>query len=318
MLELVDELVLSSLGGRVVGRAPLEGGAVGRVFVVEREGEGPRKVCVKLVEDRPSPAFVDEPAEERVYGSRPENYDEARALLAAVVAVPGLYSTGVAVDRSGVRWRYWVMEQLQGSARLDGGGASARDAEHLHGLVGETLARIHQVEREWPGWIALPHTIRWQWGPAVFEALRHAISHAGDNGALPASSRAQLLAVAEQHQSRWVDPASFSLSHPDGLQGIFEHDGAQWRIRGVVDIEDHFFLDPRLALAGIELQAHLAGVELPSAFRAGYTSIRPWPEGFDDARPVYQMLFLCTWSRVCRASHLAELALEIGRREAAR
>jgi len=317
MRELVDELVLSRFGGRVVGNASLEGGAVGRVFVVEREGEGPSKVCVKLVEDRPDPAFANETAGDRVYGSRPGNHDDARRLLAAVVPLPGLHATGVTADISGVRWRYWVMEQLQGSARLDTGG-SARDAELLYGLVGETLARIHQVERDWPGWIALPHTMRWQWAPALFEALRDAISRAGDNGVLPASLRAQLLDVAEQHQARWVDPARFALSHPDGLQGIFEHDGAQWRIRGIVDIEDHFFLDPRFALTGIELQARLAGVELPSAFRAGYTSIRPWPPGLDDARPVYQMLFLCTWSRVVRASHLAELALELGRGEPAR
>jgi fructosamine-3-kinase len=57
-------------------------------------------------------------------------------------------------------------------------------------------------------------------------------------------------------------------------------------------------------------------VALPGAFRAGYTSVRPWPEGFDKARPVYQMLFLCTWSRVCRAPHLADLALEVGRWDA--
>jgi hypothetical protein len=316
-MRFAEKLVVASLGGAVVGSAPLEGGAVGRVFAVERRGEGPRRVCVKLVEDRPCPELDDEPAEDRVYGSRPENYHDARALLSSVVPVPCLYSTGVTVDESGRGWRYWVMAQLPGSARLDWRGTWARDATRLHRLAGETLARLHQMERGWPGWIALRETARWRWGPALFEALRRAISQAGENGSLPATVRAPLVAAADQQESSWVDPASFCLSHPDGLQGIFEHDGADWHLRGIVDVEDHFFLDPRFALAGIDLQARLEGVELPSAFRAGYTSIRPWPEGFHRARPVYQMLFLCTWSRVCSASHLAELALEIGRKDVA-
>ena len=163
--------------------------------------------------------------------------------------MPALHATGETADESGARWRYWVMAQLPGSPRLDWRGAGP-DAMPLHRLAGETLARLHGVERAWPGWIASPETGRWDWGPALFEALHHAIAQAADSGVLPAPVRAQLVALAEHHRSRWVDPPSFSLSHPDGLQAVFEHDGAAWCLRGLVDLEDHFFLDPRFALAG--------------------------------------------------------------------
>ena len=54
------------------------------------------------------------------------------------------------------------------------------------------------------------------------------------------------------------------------------------------------------------------GVLIPEIMRRGVRVLGEmhWPDGFEKARPVYQMLFLCTWSRVCKASHLAGLGLE--------
>ena len=77
------------------------------------------------------------------------------------------------------------------------------------------------------------------------------------------------------------------------------------------DLEDHMYTDPRFPLAGLDLAARLVGIALPAALREGYESVRSWPIDFERARPVYQVLFLCTWSHVTNTPQLAKLAHEM-------
>ncbi len=308
-----------ALGGREVRFERLHGGAVGHVFGVDCEtAEGPRSVCVKLVRDRRDPPFVDEPLENRVYGGRPGNYDAARAALAGVVPVPELFASGRVTGHVGgaepegdpgaqTRWRYWIMQRIDGMSVDDWTRAAQRDPLGLYRLIGQTLARMHVLERDYPGWIDLPETNRWAWGPALFHTLRNAVDRAAAASEVISVAHTELHEFIGREQARWKDPPGYSLSHPDGLQGLVRHDGSSWRFCGAVDLEDHLYTDARFPLLGVDLQARL-----PDAFREGYTSVRPWPSGFDEARPVYQVLFLCTWTHVLGdAPRLAQLALEI-------
>lgn len=312
-----------AFGGREVRFARLQGGAGGRVFRVDFEStEGARSVCVKLIRDRRDPSFSTEPLEDRVYGARPGHYDAARAALEGVVSVPELFASGRVEGASGAadpegdpcRWRYWIMQKLEGMSVVDWTREAQRDPLGLYRLIGQTLARMHQVERDYPGWVDLPETDRWTWGPALFHTLRDAVDRAAAGSELIAAGHAELREFVGREQARWTDPADYHLSHPDGLQGVARHDGSSWRFCGAVDLEDHLYTDARFPLSGVDLQARLRGTPLPGAFREGYSSLRPWPSGFEAARPVYQVLFLCTWSHVLGdPPGLAQLALEIAR-----
>ncbi len=310
-------------GGRGVCFARLQGGAGGRVFRVDFESaEGARSVCVKLVRDRRDPLFSDESLENRVYGGRPGHYDAARAALEGVVPVPKLFASGRVVgaaDAEGdpslnTRWRYWIMQKLEGMSVVDWTQEAQHDPLGLYRLIGQTLARMHGVERDYPGWVDLPEADRWSWGPALFHTLRDAVDRAAVASELIAAGHAELREFVGREEARWTDPSDYHLSHPDGLQGIARHDGSTWRLCGAVDLEDHLYTDARFPLSGVDLQARLRGPPLPGAFREGYSSPRPWPSGFEEVRPVYQVLFLCTWTHVLGdPPGLAEVALEIAR-----
>ena len=312
MRKLLEELVQGELGRRLVSTEPLTGGAVGTVFRAELEGPGPRSVCVKLMQNSDAPPFSEEPLERRVYGSRPANYDGARALLETVVPVPKLFAHKVVTDGSGVRWRCWIMEYIEGVA-LSFDAAARDDAAGMARVAGETVARLHQMERAYPGWVALPEAERWAWGPALFHTLRNGMREAAAAGMFGDEELDALYAFAKTEESRWTEPAAFSFGHPDGLQGLFQQEALGWRFRGVIDLEDHMYTDSRFPLAGLDLAARLVGIALPAALREGYESVRSWPTDFARARPVYQVLFLCTWSRVANMPHLAKLAHEMAR-----
>ena len=324
MQELLERLLHDTFGGWDVHYKTLEGGASGRVFGVECQTDhGPRSVCIKLVADRLDPPFSEEPLEIRVYGGRPGNYDAARSALAGVISIPELFAGG-RIDAarndlgSPTSWRYWIMERLEGMSVVDWSIASRRDTAGLYHLIGRTLAQVHQLERSYPGWIDLPRADRWAWKPALFHTLRYAVARAAAGSELMSANQGEFYEFITQEQDRWRDLRQYSLSHPDGLQGLVKHDGVAWRFCGAVDIEDHLYTDPRFALAGIDLQARLRGTPSPEALREGYQSNRPWPPGYEDCRPVFQVLFLCTWTYVLGAEgRLPKLALELVR-EAAR
>jgi len=317
--DLVDKLIRETFGADVVDLERQSGGAVGRVYRVDLAGAGtqqdggarattrPTRVCLKLIRDAPDPPFDAEPLEDRVYGGRPGNHDAARAALQDAIPLPRLFAAGASDG-----FRYWIMEWLDGMSVVDWTGDADRERPGLYRRIGCSLAELHCVERDYPGWIALPEAQRWAWKPAFVHTLEDAIERAAAASPAFRARQAAVRVFAERECERWGEPASYSLSHPDGLQGLARHDGTQWRFVGAVDVEDHLFTDPRLPLAGVALQAESRGEALPADFRAGYESIRPWPGDAEQVRPAYQLMFLCTWTHVLGdPPGLAERALAV-------
>ncbi len=304
MRELLARVASEVLGAELQDYERLTGGAVGAVFRADcGTGSERRRVCIKLVHAPDELPLESEPDSARVYGTRQSNHAAARrALSEAGLPLPRLYGSGSLADPPR---RYYVMDYLDGMSVVDWTEAARRDPAGLHALIGATLARLHRSQRAYPGWLDLRPEDAWSFRPALSQTLHDAIARAAEASPQLHAARARLDDFAADAESRFTDPPAFSLGHPDGLQAIATHGDGGWQLLGLIDVEDHLYTDPRFPLAGVDLQYRLRGSRLPSALRAAYVQQRPWPDDFEAARPLYQLLFLCTWTHVLAGSETA-------------
>jgi hypothetical protein len=78
--------------------------------------------------------------------------------------------------------------------------------------------------------------------------------------------------------------------------------GGCWTFTGIVDIEDHYFVDQRFALAGYELFLHYGGRTVPAAFWAGYRQFKPVAVAYTSLRELFFLYYLLSWLPGCLAA----------------
>ena len=307
----LERLVSDQLNGVLHSAAPIAGGHSGFVFRVEAEdAQGPRVLCIKLTPWFEEPTYDALPAGERVYGTRLSNFDAAHETMrAAGIAVPTLYASGtvgsVADNEpteagNNPRFFYQIMDLVEGvEVRTFLSEGTHNEMDSLHGLVGETLGRLHQITRAYDGWVAQSTPYATDWSHAFFVSFQAVIERACEVNEEIRANRATLSSFLCAHEAIWTPPAEFVFSHVDGFQGMVQFVDRAWHLTGIIDIEDHSFTDARFVLAGHELALSFEERDAPDAFWAGYQRFKPVPKSYGELRNFFQIYYLLDWLPGC-------------------
>jgi len=281
--ELIDALAMADPGHAPEGAVRLAGGEVGRVWRVELDGS---YFVVKLTAANKESPYAREPVCDRVYGSRWSNLLPAyERLTSAGVPVPTLFASGALVGR---RLNFEILEWLDGD-----------QDDHSTGwfeAAGGALGALHRTTREHQGWVGMRQPYPEPW-PAAF-ARSYASRLEAAAPALPAPLHRALERLAAEDLSALGAPSDYVLSHTDGLQGVFSKRAGDWRLLGLVDIEDHQFTDQRFVLAGFELGEAFDGRTAPASFWRAYEAFRPVDPSYERFRRLFQSYYLLVWTVV--------------------
>jgi hypothetical protein len=299
-LPVLTQIIAQELDGALVDAKEIPGGYAGYVYVVRAAVEGrPRTVCVKLTPlETPGNAWLT-PVDVRVGGSIIDNLAGAYVLLSSAgMRLPELYASG-RLERD-EPLAFQVMELLEGiSIREFVAYQEHEGMEPLHELAGETLGRLHSVVRAYDGLCDQPAPDPLGWKAAFYASLQNVLSRASDRNAVIQRNAVSIERFVSRQEALWTDPAEFVLSHIDGLQGMARYADHGWKLTGLVDIEDHRFVDPRSALAGYELSLHDEGRTVPSAFWRGYKRFKPVPASYPALRNLFFLYDLLGWLAGC-------------------
>jgi hypothetical protein len=299
-LPLLTQIIEQELGGALLHAKEITGGYAGYVYVVRAAVEGrPRTVCCKLTPlETPRNAWL-APVDVRVGGSVIDNLPGAYALLAqAGFRLPELYASGRL--EAGEPLAFQVMELLEGiSIREFVAYGEHERMEPLHELAGETLGRLHSVVRAYDGLCDQPAPDPLGWKAAFFASLQNVLSRASDRNTVLRRNAGTIERFVSRQEALWTNPAEFVLSHIDGLQAMARYTNECWTLTGLVDIEDHRFVDPRSALAGYELSLHYEGRTLPAAFWRGYGRFKRAPASYLSLRNLFFLYDLLGWLCGC-------------------
>lgn len=299
-LPVLTQIIEQELGGVLVDFEDITSGYAGYVYVVQATVEGrPRTLCCKLTPlETPRNAWLT-PVDIRVDGSTIDNLLGAYAILSqAGIRVPKLYAFGR--TETGEPLAYQVMERLEGiSIREFVAYQEHERMEQLHELAGEALGRLHSMTRAYDGLCAqsAPYTLGWK--AAFYASLQNMLKRASDRNAAIQRNAQDIERFVSRQESLWTDPAEFVFSHIDGLQGMARYTDNGWTLTGLVDIEDHRFVDPRFSLAGYELSLHYEGKKVPATFWQGYARYKQVPASYPSLRNLFFLYSLLGWLSGC-------------------
>jgi fructosamine-3-kinase len=282
---LIADLLQTELGLQARAVSALAGGQVGRVFRVDTDAGA---LVVKFVRSGRERSFSKEPPDDRVYGARWSNLLPAYELLKrSGVAAPTLRASGNLIDEG---LHYEVLDHLDGDAD--------DFSSQWFSALGKSLGQLHAVTRPWQGWVAMGAPYAETWTAAFAASFQSRLAQAkpiiGDalHPAIEDYVRQTTLALDE--------PEDFVFSHTDGFQGVFRRTDRNWRLMGVIDIEDHQFTDQRFVLAGLELSHAWSGRVVPPAFWNAYGAYRPVDRSYPRFRKLFQLYYLLVWARVLK------------------
>jgi len=294
--EEIPGIAADLLGGRVANIEVMGGGCVGNVFRVAIEQGSVSGCVIKFVENKKELPYEDEPLSGRVIGSRASNFDPAYALLLSRgLPVPEVYGQGESRDgsRRYVAMQYFAGEPVDGLLKAGG-----TDTEKLHQTIGGILGRIHSIKRPYQGWAGMESPYLQSWEEAFFFTLRENVERLSAGNLISENGAEAVSNLIGEKREAWEDPKEFSLSHVDGFQGIASKKDDNWNIEGIVDIEDHLFTDPRLALAGYEVSLELCDKKIPASFWQEYSKYNPVDPRYRDLKDLFKLQHLLVWRRV--------------------
>lgn len=279
--------IVASLGGTMLGYSTLGDGIGGSVFKIRVQGAAIATCVVKLIKRYELPTFADEPANDRVYGARHDNFMPAYTLMQQHnIPLPALLDYGTTDDGT---YDYLLLEYLAGVSAREYLGTDGGD--NLHTAVGKCLRQLHNITRAHQGWVNAP-PLKQSWRSAFISAFHSQLAEVSAKQLLPVATMAQLQTRIAAAERTFQDPSHFVLSHTDGFQGIAQEQREGWAVTGVVDIEDHQFTDARFVLAGHELAMEKENTALPHAFWDAYG--KP-PAGYEELRDYFKFFYLAVW-----------------------
>ena len=292
-------IVADRLGGTAQAVSRLTGGYSGgslfRVHALFDKTE--RTVVVKIGKVTGLQHIPDDAPLQRVYGARSWSHAPTHALLRARgLPVYDLLAQDFPSDAVPY---FWVAMSLLEGIDVRGHGESDPNVyTAFHHCCGEALGALHAVTRPHDGPVDRDAPFRTSWTTSFFASLEEEIRNATALGSPIVTERArELHRWLDERRRRWVEPALYSLSQMDGLQGIARHQAHRWRFQGHVDLEDFSFMDARFPLAGFEIGAEgLRGLKpIPESFYDGYRSHFPIDPSFAEARDVFKLYYLLSW-----------------------
>lgn len=301
---ILQELVARHGFGAVAESENITTGYAGHVYkvTVASEARPPaeplKTLCIKLTANEDEVEFDDLSPGERIYGTRPSNFQTAyRIMQNADIPLPKVYSTGVTADSA---FHFQVMELLPGvSVREFLAWNEHPQMDALHEVVGCALGQLHQITRTYDGWASQAQPYDTSWTEAFFAALAHVLDQACSLNEVILENRSTVRETIAQHHKMWNAPNEYVFSHVDGFQGMAHFDGNIWGLTGVVDIEDHSFTDQRFVLAGHELAFHFELRQTPESFWRGYDQFVPVPDSYLSTRNLFQLFYLLDWLQIC-------------------
>jgi hypothetical protein len=292
--EIISEVISSKLDGTVIGVDNIVSGACSKVYSVKAEVEGqPRHFAFKITDCTEECRYEDETPDGMVYGVRLSNFEPAHSLLARHhIKVPALFLAG---ENMRYNASYFIMEYLPGnSVRRYLKDHEDTELANLHELAGEIMGKMHNITREYYGWVGMKKPYSLDWKNAFFASLKNRLKTACElNGEIKALCPAIEKFIDEK--SKVIDnPDVFVFSHPDGMQAMAEKTQEGWNFKGIIDIEDHQFTDRRFVLSGHEVAMEMKGKKVPDSFWNGYK------RNFENEEvaktdPVFKMFYLLTW-----------------------
>lgn len=294
--QLLAEIVEQDLQSHVVDARELTGGFYGRVYAVDIEDDNGKqeKVVVKTNTADTDVPFDQEPNDNRVYGARWSNFEPSYNLLVSHnLPVPSLRSKGQ-IEQLGVQ--YAVMDFIEGeSVREFLAHEDHGDMDQLHALVGETMGQMHQITRDYQGWVDMDKKYARDWRESFFESMDSHLQNAAAKSEFVRNSIDQIRKYIQLKRSEWTDLKSFVFSHTDGFQGMAKFENNQWQLTGIIDLEDHQYTDPRFVLQGHELALEFEQRQVPPSFWAAYEKHTPLDPSYEKLKDLFKLYYLLSW-----------------------
>ncbi len=294
----IQQIIERELAGKVIEQQELTGGYYGHVYKVQLENqEGSREVIIKFVHSEAELEYNEETIDNRVYGSRWSNLKPSHELLSVnKLPVPQLLGDGSTEngDES-----YVIMEYISGKATKDLLLLEDTPAiEELHELVGDTLGKMHAITRDFQGWVNMHEAYEKKWKDAFFESIVNHVERASKHNKFVAINRDKIAVFIEKMKQDWIDPQTFVFSHTDGFQGMAEYYDDEWKLNGIIDVEDNEFTDQRFVLAGHELIMEYSKKEVLPEFWEAYQAHNKVEESFDKSKNLFKLYYVLCWTSV--------------------
>lgn len=286
---------VSKIGDSIDNIEDLTDGFSGFVYkVTVRKGNSSSNLAVKLI---PSNKQKDESKVdtlERIYGSRSSNFESAYEVLKKYqIKVPEVCFYSGASEQ--LPYTRIVMEYLPGiSVRPFLKYKSHTDMDGLHRLCGHAFAKVHTIQRDYDGYPSDRSPSLTSWGEDLVKAYEILIEKLNKKEVMNSNLVANVRYFFEKAWESFTEPTKFVFSHIDGFQAIAQYNGG-WDLQGIIDFEDHKYVDQRFALAGYELSQEYEDRAVPDCFYKAYADIVEIDSTFVQVRDLYKLLYLLSW-----------------------
>ncbi len=288
-------LAATEFGSNIVAVQDLTSGYSGFVYAVALARDPETPIVMKLTPQERDRSIADETLDERVSAVRAGHFDAAYHLLQnSNLPLPTVFVSGQ--PRIDVPFFYQLMSYLPGISVAPFLEAHKHDAPSaLHYLVGQTLGQLHRITRHYDGWIDQPQPYAISWTDAFFASWESKLQAAQQLSVALTDYDRVIRRFLERQQQIWQPPAHFVLSEFTGFQGMARPVSDQWQLTGLIDLEDHRFVDPRYVLGGHELALTLGGGSLPKVFWTGYTEQTILDPSYTAVKDIIQLYYLLSW-----------------------
>jgi len=299
---ILETLVARELGGAIYAIQDLTSGYSGFVYAVTTADARQSPLVIKLTPPERDRPVAEETLDERVSAVRASHFSHAYHLLQQTgLPLPTVFAAGQPGED--LPYFYQLMSFLPGISVATFLESHKHDAPpDLHYLVGHTLGHLHRTTRPYDGWIDQSRPYDLPWTDAFFTSCDSKLATAQQvSGALVEHDTVIRRFLLRQRQA-WHPPQRYVLSEFTGFQGMAAFVNNQWHLTGLIDIEDHRFVDPRYVLAGHELALTLGGGVLPDTFWIGYTEQTTLDPSYANVKAVIQLYYLLSWLPVIASS----------------
>ena len=192
-------------------------------------------------------------------------------------------------------WRYLVITHVEGATWAEVELSLDADARRdLYGQLGRAVAQLHAVrfpaygEAGPDGRVAGDRPLV----AALEERARRRIANPRHADAF--------ISVLRERAGRFDSAPGPALCHEDlnPTNILLRRDEGGWRLAAILDFDSAWAGDPESDLARLELWQGVAYPGLmDGGFRAAYEAIHPIARGYEERRPIYQLLWCLEYAR---------------------
>lgn len=263
--------------------------------ILTRINNRPQMVIVKLTPPDPIIPIEKEPIGTRVYGTRYQNFQGAYEIMSKNgIPIPRLFLTGSATNE--IPYHFQIMSLLDGiSIREELSEGLQDNIDPLHEIAGQEFGKLHQITRNYDGWVYQNAPYPLDWKTVFFKSLKENLLHTTELNQNINKMENNINNFIESKNNIFQNPQEFVLSHIDGFQGMAKQTDDQWKFTGIIDIEDHKFCDQRMVLAGYELSLLWENRIVPKQFWDSYKQFKEIDPDYETLKSFYMLYYLLSW-----------------------